>query len=148
MGSWVRIPPSASPFHYALESVIILTVPRVNHFEIHATDPAITAGFYSAVFGWKISKWAGPVDYWLVSTGEGPGIDGGIVPRQGAAPVLGAAVNAFVCTTTVDSLEKTSAAVLENDGELVVPQREIPGVGLLAYFKDPDGNLFGVLQPA
>lgn len=123
-------------------------MPRVTHFEIHATDPAITAGFYSGVFGWKITKWEGPFDYWLVSTGEGPGIDGGIVPRQGGVPVSGAAVNAYVCTIVVDSLEKTSATILNDDGELVVPQREIPGVGLLAYFKDPDGNIFGVLQPA
>jgi predicted enzyme related to lactoylglutathione lyase len=25
---------------------------------------------------------------------------------------------------------------------------DVPGVGLLAYRKDPEGNIFGVLQPA
>jgi uncharacterized protein len=123
-------------------------MPRVVHFEIYATDPSITAGFYSAVFGWQIAKWDGPLDYWLVSTGVGGGIDGAIVPRQGDPPVAGAPVNAYVCTISVDSLETTSAAILDNDGELAVPQQEIPGVGLLAYFKDPNGNIFGVLQPA
>ncbi|MFY9710328.1 MAG: VOC family protein, partial [Candidatus Cybelea sp.] len=69
---------------------------RVNHFEIHSADPQAAAKFYTDVFGWKISKWDGPMDYWLVSTGEGPGIDGGIVPRRGAAPDSGAAVNGYV----------------------------------------------------
>jgi len=25
--------------------------------------------------------------------------------------------------------------------------KDVPGVGTLAYRKDPDGNIFGVLQP-
>jgi uncharacterized protein len=54
-------------------------MPRVVHFEIHANDPDAAAKFYSAVFGWNVTKWERPVGYWLVSTGEGRGIDGGIV---------------------------------------------------------------------
>lgn len=121
---------------------------RVVHFEIHAADPESAATFYSTVFGWRISKWDGPVDYWLVATGEGPGIDGGIVRREGARPDSGAAVNAYVCTITVDSLDNTSAAITTNGGTVAVEKHEIPGIGLLAYFKDPEGNIFGALQPA
>jgi predicted enzyme related to lactoylglutathione lyase len=48
---------------------------RPVHFEIHAEDPERAASFYSELFGWKITKWDGPVDYWLVSTGsDTPGI--------------------------------------------------------------------------
>ena len=59
---------------------------RVTHFEMPADDPERLAEFYTNVFGWTVEKWDGPVDYWLVMTGdEGvPGIDGGIrrgVPR-------------------------------------------------------------------
>ncbi len=43
---------------------------RVVHFEIHGDDPERAAEFYRGVFGWEISKWDGPVDYWLVTTGE------------------------------------------------------------------------------
>lgn len=37
--------------------------------------------FYQKVFGWKIEKWSGPFNYWLVTTGEDkePGINGAIV---------------------------------------------------------------------
>jgi predicted enzyme related to lactoylglutathione lyase len=121
---------------------------RVVHFEIHAADPEAAAKFYSTVFGWKVTKWEGPIDYWLVSTGEGRGIDGGIVRRMGEAAQPGAAVNAYVCTIGVDSLDETQSAIVANGGAIAVEKHEIPGVGLLAYFKDPDGNIFGTMQPA
>ncbi|MFY9630902.1 MAG: VOC family protein [Candidatus Cybelea sp.] len=120
---------------------------RVNHFEIHSADPQAAAKFYTDVFGWKISKWDGPVDYWLVSTGEGPGIDGGIVRRQGAAPASDAAVNGYVCTIVVESLDQTLDAIVGKGGTIAFDKHEIPSIGLLAYFKDLDGNIFGALQP-
>ena len=120
---------------------------RVLHFEIHSADPEAAAKFYTDLFDWKISKWDGPVEYWLVSTGEGPGIDGGIVRRQGAAPVSGAAVNGYVCTIVVKSLDETLNAIVGKGGTIAVEKQDIPGIGLLAYFKDLDGNIFGALQP-
>jgi predicted enzyme related to lactoylglutathione lyase len=122
-------------------------MPRVVHFEIHSADPDAPATFYSRVFGWKIVKWDGPVEYWVVQTGEGPGIDGGILRRQGDAPATGAAVNAYVCTISVESLDETLTSIIANGGDVAVAKHEIPGIGMLAYFKDPDGNIFGVLQP-
>jgi predicted enzyme related to lactoylglutathione lyase len=58
-------------------------VPRVIHFEIHADDPKRAVEFYKKVFGWKISKWEGPAEYWLVTTGDDkqPGINGAIMHR-------------------------------------------------------------------
>ncbi len=123
-------------------------MPRVVHFEIHAADPDAVAKFYSTVFGWNVTKWEGPVDYWLVSTGEGRGIDGGIVRRMGDGPLPGSAVNAYVSTIDVESVDQTQSAVLSNGGSIAVEKHEVPGVGLLAYFTDPAGNIFGALQPA
>jgi predicted enzyme related to lactoylglutathione lyase len=123
-------------------------MPRPVHFEIHSADPEAAAAFYTSVFGWKISKWDGPVEYWLVQTGEeGRGIDGGIVRRQGDAPATGAAVNAYVCTIGVESLDETLTSITANGGEIAVAKHEIPGIGMLAYVKDRDGNIFGVMQP-
>lgn len=121
---------------------------RVAHFEIHASNPESLAKFYSKIFGWKISRWEGPLDYWMVKTGPGTGIDGFLVTRQGAPCSPGAAINAYVCTVSVASLDDAQAAILRNGGTLSVERREVPGVGLIAYFNDPDGNIFGVLQPA
>jgi hypothetical protein len=120
---------------------------RVVHFEIHATDPEALSAFYVQLFGWKISRW-GEMPYWMVETGaEGePGINGGIVPRRGPAPAEGQAVNAFVCTVNVSSVDESVASALALGGRLALPKMAIPGVGWLAYVKDPDGNILGLMQ--
>jgi predicted enzyme related to lactoylglutathione lyase len=120
---------------------------RVIHFEIHASDLERASKFYTEVFGWKIHKWEGPVEYYLVVTGEGDGIDGGILPRRGDIPEIGAPVNAFVCTVGVASLEDAMTAVERARGTIVVPKNEIPGVGWLCYANDTEGNIFGMMQP-
>jgi predicted enzyme related to lactoylglutathione lyase len=120
---------------------------RVIHFEIHASDLERASKFYTEVFGWTIHKWDGPVEYYLVATGERDGIDGGILPRRGETPEIGAPVNAFVCTVGVASLEDAIAAVERAGGTIVVPKNEIPGVGWLCYANDTEGNIFGMMQP-
>ncbi len=128
---------------------------RVVHFEIHAADPARAAAFYRGVFGWTINEWVVPGvtipdenRYWLVGTGPSsePGIDGGMVIRRGAPPAAGQAVNAFVCTIGVESVDASVTAALAAGGSMAVPKMPIKGVGWLAYCHDTEGNLFGVMQ--
>jgi predicted enzyme related to lactoylglutathione lyase len=57
-----------------------------------------------------------------------------------------AAVNAFVCTVDVADLDATLARVGELGGRVVVPRMPIPTVGYLAYAKDTEGNIFGMMQ--
>lgn len=49
-------------------------IPRFVHFEVYEKNPEKLIEFYTKVFGWKFEKW-GPLDYWIIKTGEGPGID-------------------------------------------------------------------------
>jgi len=128
---------------------------RVIHFEIHADDPERAATFYGEVFGWDVKAWAvagvgAPTEnqYWLVTTGSDgePGINGGIVFRRGAAPAEGQAVNAYVCTVGVASLDESIARALAAGATMAVPKMPIKHVGWLAYCKDPDGNIFGLMQ--
>jgi len=121
-------------------------MPRPIHFEIHAAEPQRAIAFYTALFGWKFEQWAGQ-PYWLVSTGDksAPGIDGGLLPRRGPAPAEMAAVNAFVCTIDVPEVDAASARVVELGGTIALPKMPIPTVGWLAYGKDTEGNLFGMM---
>jgi predicted enzyme related to lactoylglutathione lyase len=120
---------------------------RVAHFEIHAGDLDRAEKFYTDVFGWTITRWDGPVDYRLITTGtEAPGINGALVGRHGE--IDGVSVNAFVCTVQVDDIAATEAKVAAAGGEQVLDRMEIPGVGHVSYFKDTEGNIFGSLQPA
>lgn len=121
---------------------------RVVHFEIHAGDVERAAGFYRTVFGWTITRW-GEQPYWLVKTGEASdkGIDGGLLPRRGPRPDEGAPVNAFACTVEVDDLDACLARATANGGTIALPRMPIPGVGWLAYCKDTEGNIVGIMQP-
>lgn len=120
---------------------------RVVHFEIHADDPERAVKFYTNTFNWQIQKWEGPADYWLIKTGDDSerGIDGGLLKRMTA--IDGEAVIAYVCTIGVQSLEESLKTVQANGGQNVVPKMGVPGVGWLAYCKDTEGNIFGILQP-
>lgn len=84
--------------------------------------------------------------YWIVRTGEGPGIDGGLVLRQGPEPAADNPVSAFVITVDVEDLDKTVAAVEQSGGTVALPRQPVPGVGWLAYLKDTEGNIFGAMQ--
>jgi predicted enzyme related to lactoylglutathione lyase len=59
-------------------------MPKVIWFEIPTDDPGRAIKFYEDVFGWKIEKWDGPFDYWLITTGpdEEPGINGAIMTKE------------------------------------------------------------------
>jgi predicted enzyme related to lactoylglutathione lyase len=121
---------------------------RVVHFEIHADDPDRAERFYREVFGWEIQRYDGaPIDYRLVRTGPDDelGINGAITQRR--RTIDGEAVIAYVCTVAVDSIEETERGVPAAGGRQVVDRAEVPGVGLLSYFKDSEGNIFGALQP-
>jgi hypothetical protein len=114
-------------------------MPRVVHFEISTNDPEKVVVFYKNVFGWNVTKWEGPQEYWLVETGEPeePGINGGISrPNE----VLTGTVN----TIGVSDIDAYIEKVKQNGGEIIVEKHAIPGVGYNAYCKDVEGTLFGI----
>jgi len=119
---------------------------RVVHFEIHAENPERAAAFYRKVFDWQITKWDGPAEYWLITTGPDsePGINGAILPRQGS--INGDSVIAYVCTIDVANIDEAIANARAQGGTEALPKMAVPGVGWLAYFKDTEGNIFGILQ--
>jgi predicted enzyme related to lactoylglutathione lyase len=120
---------------------------RVVHFEIHADDPERAVAFYTGVFGWQVTPLP-DMSYWLLSTGtEAPGIDGAVLRRQGDPPAAGAPVMGACVTVQVDDLEATLAKAFATGGQLALETMPVPGVGLLAYLLDTEGNVLGVLQP-
>jgi len=115
-------------------------MPRPVHFDISAEDPQRAADFYSTAFGWTFTKWDGPMEYWLISTGgEEAGIDGGLGLRRPDAPEV-------PFTLDVPSVDDYVTRVTEAGGTIVQPKSAIPGVGWMALFADPEGNLFGMME--
>ncbi len=117
-------------------------MPKFVHIDICADDPERAAAFYRTVFGWTVQKLDGPVPYWLVATCDDPNaIGAGIgvrdAPWQGAIP-----------TIEVAALSPYRATIIAQGGSILTPPTHMPGVGTLLTFKDCEGNVFSLLEPA
>jgi predicted enzyme related to lactoylglutathione lyase len=51
-------------------------------------------------------------------------------------------------TIDVPSADEYADKITAAGGEIVRPKTLIPGIGHLVTFKDTEGNVFGILQPA
>ena len=117
------------------------------HFEIPADDVQKLRKFYSELFGWKIQKTPGPVEYWSIETvpvnkkGEPirPGVNGGMMKRQNPEhkPVN------YILVESVDEYIKKIEAL---GGKVIAPKMEVPGIGWWALALDPEGNQFAILE--
>lgn len=116
-------------------------MPRVVHFDIAAADTRRAIAFYSQAFGWKISKATGPLDYWLISTGEKNelGIDGGIAQRE-------ADWQRITMFVDVESVDASATRIEKAGGRVVQPRAIIPGVGYVVACEDTEGNTFAIIQ--
>jgi len=115
-------------------------MPKPVHFDIFAEKPEKAIKFYESVFNWKFQKWEGPMEYWMISTGEEkePGIDGGLgVKTPESSPMN---------TIGVKSVDEYVKKVEENGGTILTQKMPIPGIGWFATFKDPEGNAFGLME--
>lgn len=116
-------------------------MPRVIHFELNADNPDRAVKFYQDAFDWKIEKWSGPQDYWLITTGSDkePGINGAIMRRMSPGATT-------VNTIDVPSIDAYMAKVKKSGGKVITEKMSIPGVGYFCYCQDTEGNTFGIMQ--
>lgn len=121
---------------------------KIVHFEIHAENPKRAAEFYTNVFGWKIWKWDGPDEYWLIKMEDfdKPGYDGGLMQRMGPTPQEHLPATSFISTIGVENIDETLDLALKNGGTQICPKVQIPGTGWHAYIKDTENNCVGIVQ--
>lgn len=118
------------------------------HFEIPATDVEKLKRFYAGLFGWKIEKYPGPMEYWMIQTvpvdEKGillrPGVNGGMYKKQQAEQKP-------VNYISVDSIDESIEKVTKLGGKIISPKQEVPNVGWIATAVDPEGNQIALLQP-
>ena len=117
------------------------------HFEIPANDIEKLKKFYAQLFGWKIERFPGPSDYWMVQTvpvdEKGmtvrPGVNGGMMKRQMPEQKP-------VNYISVESVDDYSKKVVKLGGQVIQPKMEIPGMGWWALVSDPEGNQIGLFE--
>jgi len=124
-------------------------MPRVIHFEIYAEDVERAKKFYEKVFGWKIEKWEGSMEYWNITTGKQgePGIDGGLMRRQGGEPKVDTPISTYICTIDVPNIDVYLKQIQDHGGKVTMEKSPIRGVGWFAYCLDTEKNIFGIMQP-
>lgn len=115
-------------------------MPRVVHFNLPADDIARARKFYGDVFGWTFEKWDGPIEYWLIKTGDENqlGISGGLAERNVVLPTTSNTID-------VPSIEEYTKKI-ESGGGKVAKGLPIKGVGYFAHCTDSEGNRFDIIE--
>jgi len=54
--------------------------------------------------------------------------------------------DSVVSVLDVPSVDDYSQRIEKAGGSIIVPKMAVPGVGYIAYFKDTEGNVFGMMQ--
>jgi predicted enzyme related to lactoylglutathione lyase len=110
---------------------------KICYIEIPAIDIQRSAEFYKEVFGWSIRQ-----------RGDGNTAFDDTVGQVSGTWILGrpaATTPGLLIYIMVDSVEKTVAAVVANDGEIAQPiGADAPEI--TARFRDPAGNIIGLYQ--
>ncbi|HXG00758.1 MAG TPA: VOC family protein [Bacteroidota bacterium] len=114
----------------------------VVHWEINSNNAQRLQEFYSRVFGWTIDT-NNPMNYGLVNTGSTLGAHGGIGQNDPSQPVTPPPVTFYI---QVSDLQTTLDRVTELGGSVVMPVTEIPNMVTFALFRDPDGNVIGLVK--
>jgi predicted enzyme related to lactoylglutathione lyase len=125
----------------------------VVHFEMPAEDQKRVANFYSQVFGWQTQTMGEDMGNYIVATTTESGEDG--------RPTTPGTINGGFFTKSDDNPSKHPQVVIgvedikehvkkveAGGGKVLGEPVDIPGVGTYVSFRDTEGNLVSMLQPA
>lgn len=112
----------------------------VSFWEINASNGTELANFYTEVFEWDFD-YNPSNDYHSFKTASSKGgINGGIFTGKGKLPPH------LTIIVHVENIEDCVNRVRKCGGEILQEPFEIPGAGIASFFKDPEGNIIGMIQ--
>ena len=112
------------------------------HFEIGVRDNKKAAEFYSKLFEWKMESPAGPAiaagspQVTMIRTG---GDVGGHLNTLGHEPH-----NYTIFYVMVEDVAASIAKAESLGGTKIVGPLPVPGSGVFAWIRDPEGNVIGI----
>jgi uncharacterized protein len=113
-----------------------LTGPSVVHWEVQARDPGAQMRFFGELFGWNIDA-NNPQNYGMVTPAGQGSIGGGI----GATMDAPRATFYVQVPSIADTLDKAATI----GGQTLMPRTDI-GMIVMAQFRDPEGNVIGLVE--
>jgi uncharacterized protein len=112
----------------------------VVHWELWSKNPEAVGRFYGEIFDWEVT-FVPELNYRLVETHSTGGINGGIAtPQEGPWP------GNLALYIDVDDLDAYRMRIEAAGGTTLVPRMDVPNLGALALFEDPDRRVFGIWQ--
>jgi predicted enzyme related to lactoylglutathione lyase len=109
------------------------------HWEFNSKDPAKLADFYRKLFDWKAES-RPELNYTIVDTGAGSGINGGMTKPEHPEPWP----SKTVLYIAVDDLAAYRKKIVAAGGKIEIEEQEVPGMGTLCLFTDPEGRMMGL----
>ena len=115
-------------------------------YECMTTDPAAAQAFYTTLVGWKTETYDGGPTPYTMWVNDGTPI-GGVMALPAQAKEQGAPPHwlAYVSTPDVDT---TVAAATKAGATVAMPPTDIPTVGRISMFADPQGAMIAVYTPS
>ena len=113
----------------------------VSHIELFSSDPQRSSEFYSSILGWECKEYELAGERYMGWRCLDGGVPGGFRRMEnGQRP---ATVN-YVKSYDMDGVLRK---VEERGGRVTLRKTHIPGIGHIARFIDPFGNILGVFEP-
>lgn len=117
-----------------------MTKHPVCFWEINAEDAEPLANFYKRVLEWETDFNQQSGFYSVKSSGRDSGIAGGIFTGKGNLPPHRALY------VEVDAIDDIMTKVPLHGGKVALEPYDFEGVGRLAFFRDPEGHMIGLIQ--
>jgi predicted enzyme related to lactoylglutathione lyase len=109
--------------------------------ELLTTDETAAAKFYGQVFGWQAEDFPGAGTKYSIFKNRGQRVAGLMKrPNEQCPPN-------WMGYVTVASADETARKVGEAGGKMLMPPFDVPTVGRIAVFQDPQGAALGIFQP-
>lgn len=109
-------------------------------YELTTVDLDAATGFYTGAVGWTVTPSGMPgLDYRIATTADQDGV-AGLSADPGQSP-------RWIFYVEVADCDGTAAQAVDAGGSILTPPSDIPGTGRFAVLADPQGAVFGILQP-
>lgn len=111
------------------------------HFNTPVKSPEKLVTFYKDVFNWKITPSEESEFLWKIHNDNQPFVEenlANLMKKNGVKSIIG--------IIDVDNIDVSLEKVLKNEGEIIIQKVEIPLIGIMAYAKDCEGTVFGLIE--